>query len=168
MDHAIRHVLAASALGALLVAVGTLLSGCVVESYGCTAMAGVTGLSLSVLPVTPGAYDIVVRSDVVEAQCPFTLGRDGQTTLGACNTRMGYVGPEFGPSNGGGAVLLLVGDSNAVPRRVEVQVFDANANELVRRTLQPTYTESYPNGRECDVEPSLYAREQIAIAPLGN
>ena len=128
-------------------------------------LASASGLSLTIVPSTPGDYDIVVRSDVSEAQCTLTVLRSGEATFGECRVRRGYVYQEHGwPAGNGGATLTMNGENGAdVPRSVDVQVFDANANEIDRRTLQPDYLESYPNGRECDATPFLHASERIEL-----
>lgn len=162
MHSALRHVLVASALGGSLLAAGAWLSGCIVESFGCTMLGSTNGLMLDVVPQTPGSYDIVVRSDVVEAQCSFTLDRNQDVAYTPCDVRRGYAYPRGG-YDAAHFVLDLNGDYPSVPTLVDIEVYDSQQNLILRRTLQPVYSESYPNGPECDPEPSRFASESIDL-----
>lgn len=176
MHRALRHVLVASAVGASLVLVGAWLSGCVVETYpndvsgggqgGCTLIGGTQGITLQVAPAVAGSYDIVVRSSVIEAQCSFSTTGRGDIRNGTCITRTGVAYPlEPGSRGGGDYIVDLMTESSSVPppAALDVQVFDAEANEIFHETLTPTYTSSYPNGESCDGTGYLHASEIVYL-----
>lgn len=165
----IRHVLVASLVSGALLAASTWLFGCSGPGLGddrpCTLIGGVSGLELTLAPERAGTYDIVVRSDDgLEAYCPFTVTADVTVAWGACRVRAGTVVTDlYGPD---GSAVLLHAD-RGVPAVVDVQIFatgqDGSSTRLLSHQLTPSYTESYPNGPECDPEPSRYAKETLIV-----
>lgn len=165
MSRAVRHVLAASVLGLGLVATSFVLSGCDLDlPRSCTEMAGESGLSLTVRTAGPGTYDIIVRSDLVEASC--RMINDGTvegTTFEPCAVRRGEVYPSY---FGSGALTLSGSYSQngiQLPSVVDVRVLSKAGTELAHETLRPSYSEHYPNGPECDAYPARYAQETVWV-----
>lgn len=171
MHRALRHVLVASAIGASLLAMGTWLSGCVIETSGggygygggCTAIGGFHGITLRVRPSGAGHYDIVVRSSVIEAQCSFEVLPEGTYIPVDCISRQGTAMVQGYES--GVFLISLMTDSVDIspPASLELRVYDASRTEILRRDITPSYTTSYPNGIECDARGYMQASETIVL-----
>lgn len=162
----IRSLLATWAVG---VTCAVALPGCVFEERSCTAMAADHGLHLRLQGAAAGAYTVTIRSNEVEAECPFVVGPQGDTGHRPCNVRHGeaYVGQS--PWDGESEITVSgaygSGSMARLPSRIEVSVFAADGTKLVEETRDPSYREDYPNGVECDGEPFRSTTEVFAVPP---
>lgn len=150
------------------------LPACLIETLSCTAMGGNHGLSLVLGGGVPGGYVAVVRSTEVEAECSFTIGQRYSEESFHCRSRHGnaYVNNhDVWSGSNDNPVIQLTGDYSgsgrmpALPSQIEVQIFAADGTLLIDETRTPFYSESYPNGPECDGEPVRAATENFWIPP---
>lgn len=166
MMRSLLATLALATIGALA------LPGCVIEGQSCTMMAGDHGLHLSLRGAVAGEYTVVVRSDLVEAQCPFVIGPQRDGSYQQCNVRRGeaYVGmsgwnnePQITLSGSYGSGYMA-----ELPSSVDVSVFAADGTKLLEETRYPSYRNDYPNGVDCDVEPYRSATEVFDLPAHSN
>jgi hypothetical protein len=138
------------------------LASCGSDQRACTLIGCNSGIEITFDPplTAPGTYTVDVEIDGVLTRCEAALpfraeGVDGCHSMDALLFLSGTALPSSGQSLPG--MHLQATSASAV--RI---VIKRDSTEVANATSSPSYSMSYPNGRECDLVPCVSASMTIA------